>query len=242
MILRSSIAPARKAQGSALLPVVAAMLILMLCGVALSEVFGAQRMQSVMNIEAARASWIAEAGLWHAAHEKTVLTTPVPFAGGSYTVSKQASTYTSAGVMDEATNLVMRKMWPAEGPLDVEATVSTVKRTSDKKFKMNLISIWPEDVVIESFELNNDSGEYGAHRFKHKGSDIWHEHSGIDVPTGLTALNKGSTSKRTVKANASTKLEFQSHEKPDDTINYTLILHFTNGTQSTLAFSIEWDD
>ena len=61
--------------GSVLVPVVVAMLILLLMGVALSELFAAQRMQSVLDVESAEAFWIAEAGLWHAAHEATALST-----------------------------------------------------------------------------------------------------------------------------------------------------------------------
>jgi hypothetical protein len=85
------------------MPVVAAMLILLLAGVALAELFGAQRMQSVLAVESSQAFWIAEAGLWHAAHEDTDLSTPVAFASGTYTVTKSGDDYTSTGVRHNAT-------------------------------------------------------------------------------------------------------------------------------------------
>jgi len=229
-------------QGSALLPVAAAMLILMLCGVALSEVFGAQRMQSMLNVEASRASWIAEAGLWHAAHEESELTTPVPFAGGSYSVSKQAATYTSTGVMHQSSSQVMREMGQTEGPLDAEASAATAEESSSKRFELDLVSIYAEDIVLESFELSCDANDYSIKRLKLDGSEIWKEDSGRDVPTGLTTLNKGSTSARTVEAYDSPELEFQSNNKLYNTVDYTLTLHFTNGSQSTISFSVDWDD
>ena len=92
--------------GSVLLPVVAAILILLLAGVALSELFGAQRMEGALAVESARAFWIAEAGLWHAENLAASITTPVAFAGGQYTVAKSGSTYTATGAFHDATRVV----------------------------------------------------------------------------------------------------------------------------------------
>jgi hypothetical protein len=102
----------RKERGSVLLPVVAALLILCLAGVALAEMFGAQRLGGVLSIESSRAFWIAEAGLWHAANEGADIATPVPFAGGTYTVVKRGSTYTSTGTFHDATRVVAREFAP----------------------------------------------------------------------------------------------------------------------------------
>jgi hypothetical protein len=89
-----------------LVSVVAAMLILLLAGVALSELFGAQRLAGALAVESARAQWIAEAGLWHAANASAAVTTPVAYAGGQYTVAKSGSTYTATGTFHDATRVV----------------------------------------------------------------------------------------------------------------------------------------
>jgi hypothetical protein len=99
-------ARAHSTRGSVLLPAVAAMLVLLLTGVALSEIFGAQRMREVNALQSAQAFWIAEAGVWHAAHNLAALSTPVSFGGGSYTVTKSGSTYTSTGTIGAATRVV----------------------------------------------------------------------------------------------------------------------------------------
>ena len=93
-------------RGSVLVSVVAAMLILLLAGVALSELFGAQRLEGALSVESARAHWIAEAGVWHAANGSASITTPVSYAGGQYTVAKSGSTYTATGTFHNATQVV----------------------------------------------------------------------------------------------------------------------------------------
>ena len=95
-----------KERGSVLIAVVAAMLILLLAGVALSELFGAQRLEGALSVESARAYWIAEAGVWHAANAAAAITTPVTYAGGQYTVAKSGSTYTATGSFHDATRVV----------------------------------------------------------------------------------------------------------------------------------------
>jgi Tfp pilus assembly protein PilX len=93
-------------RGSVLVPIVAAMLILLLTGVALVELFAAQRMRSVIGIEGTRAYWIAEAGLWHAVYEDNELLTPVAFGGGAYTVARSGVDFTSTGTLGGATRVV----------------------------------------------------------------------------------------------------------------------------------------
>ncbi len=95
-----------KARGSVLVPVVAAMLILLLMGVALAELFAAQRMQSTLTVDSVQAFWIAEAGVWHAGFDDTDITVPVAFAGGDYTVVQSGSDYTATGSFNQATRVV----------------------------------------------------------------------------------------------------------------------------------------
>lgn len=101
-----SAVPARKVRGSVLVPVVAAMLILLLAGLALAELFGAVRLEGALSVESARARWIAEAGVWHAASVSAAVPTPVAFAGGQYSVAKTGNTYTATGRMHDATRVV----------------------------------------------------------------------------------------------------------------------------------------
>jgi hypothetical protein len=221
---------------------VAAMLILLLCGVALSEVFGSQRMQAVMQVEATRASWIAEAGLWHAAHEETALTTAVPFAGGNYTVAKNGNDYSSTGAIEGATQRTTRQMLASQGPLDEAASVATVKRKGHKEFELDLVSISATDVIIQSFDFSADDNSYQAHEFKLDHKSVWHEHHGYSMPTGVTLLNQGHAHDRTIKAGKEPELRYKSDSKPSGTIAYTLILNFTDGSSSTLSFSVTWDN
>ncbi len=89
-------------RGSALVPVVAAMLILLLAGVALSELFGAQRMQAVLAVESAQAYWAAEAGLWQAAYTDSEIAGAFAYAGSTFTVTKSGNSYTATAVRNDA--------------------------------------------------------------------------------------------------------------------------------------------
>jgi Tfp pilus assembly protein PilX len=237
----TTLARSEQSRGSALLPMVAAMLILLLCGVALSEVFGSQRMQAVMHVEATRAIWIAEAGLWHAAHEETALTTAVSFGGGTYTVDRSGNDYSSTGAIEGATQRTTRTMLASQGPLDEAASVATVKIKGNKEFEMDLVSISTTDVIIQSFDLSADNNSYKAREFKLDHKRIWRENHGYSMPTGVTLLNQGHGHDRTIKAGDAPELRYRSYNKPSGTITYTLILYFTDGSSSTLGFSVAWD-
>lgn len=243
MRLHTSTQQVSPKQGSALLPLVAAMLILLLTGVALSETFGAQRMQSVMDVEATRALWIAEAGLWHAAHEETAISTPVNFGGGQYAVAKNNGTYISKGVRGAATRSVSRAMRiEAEGgPIDVPTSISTLDVGCWNRFSLDLFSIWPEDIVLESFELSHDGDEnYKVKRLKLENRDIWYEYRGLTMPTGVVALNRGCHGDITIESFDNPTLTVESTTEPDRPVTYTLVLHFTYGGQSTLVFTVPW--
>lgn len=89
-----------------LVAVVAAMVILVLAGTALSELFGAQRLEGALSVESARAYWIAEAGIWEAEDLGASITTPITYAGGQFTVVLSGSTYTATGTFHDATRVV----------------------------------------------------------------------------------------------------------------------------------------
>jgi MSHA pilin protein MshD len=128
------------------------------------------------------------------------------------------------------------------GPLDVIASAATVKRKGHNKFELDLVSISANDVEIQSFDLSSDDTNHKARELKLEHKKIWHEHNGKSIPTGLTQLNQGHGHDRIIKAGKSPELEFRSQTNLSETIAYTLILYFTDGSSSTLNFSVEWDD
>lgn len=239
--------PARR--GSVLVPLVAAMLIMLLAGVALAELFGAQRMQSLHGVQASQAYWIAEAGAWHAALEDDSITTPVSFAGGSYTVSKAGDEYTSTGEKLAARRVVTRAITAAGSggggggggePLDEVASAATAARQNHKRATLDLVSITSSDVEISTFSLSADQSTEKLKRLRLDGKQIYKKNSGLNLPTGTVALNKGSSSHRTVPAMESPELRIEFKHSPDDDITYTLVLNFTDGSSETIVFTIEW--
>jgi len=228
-------------RGSVLVPLVAAMLILLLMGVALSEVFGVQRMKSVIAVESTRAFWIAEAGLWHARHEGAAISTPVTFAGGEYTTAKSGSEFTATGTLDQATRIVTLSFATGgSGPLDVVASAATADDHDDDEFRLDLVSISAVDVVIESFELSSDVSSEEITELKYNDERIWKEGSGESLPTGDVDLNRGTTSDRTIPAGSSERLEMEFDDDMSGNQALTLVLHFTDGSSSTIAFTIDW--
>ena len=223
-----------------MVPMVVAMLILLICGVALSEVFGAQQMQSVMNIESTRATWIADAGLWHAGHEETEITTAVPFGGGSYTVTKFGTRYSSSATKGEAEQLAVRIMTLPDTPIEVDLSIATLAIDTPSSFSMDLVAIWPDAVEIEAFQLIHDSGNAKAEAFKLRNIDIWREPGGVGLPTGLTALNSGTSADRTIGYFETPRLLYESFDAPSGTVTYTLILYFVDAPSTTLVFSVPW--
>ena len=215
------------------------MLILSLCGVALSELVAAQRYQSVIALDSSRAFRIAEAGLWHAAHEDMALPTPVPYAGGSYTVEKNGTLFISTGTIFDAKRRVSLRFGLEFGPLDESASEASVVRVNRRRFEIDLVSISPADLVIESFALSSDVGNEELHRLRLDGNQIWHAH-GVFLPTGTTALNEGSTADRTILAGTSPTLRVEFRRNQTGTVEYTLVLDFTDGSSATLVFTITW--
>ena len=229
----------RDRRGSVLVPVVAAMLILSLCGVALSELVAAQRYQAVIALDSSRAFRIAEAGLWHAAHEGTALPTPIPHAGGSYTVEKNGTLYTSTGTIFDATRRVSLRFGLELSPLDEPASEASAVRSGKDEFEIDLVSISPTDLVIEFFALSSDGGSEELKRLRLDDQRIWDD-NGVFTPTGTVALNDGSTADRTIPAGASPTLRVQFEDDQSGTVEYTLVLDFVGGSSATMVFTIIW--
>jgi hypothetical protein len=223
--------------GSVLVPVVAAMLILLLAGFALTELTGAQRLGSVIALDSGKAYWIAEAGIQHAAYVEATIGSPVTFGGGTYTVTKSSNTYTSQGAFGGAKRTAV-ETFVAPGPLDVPASVATADNISVKEVTLDLFNISAANVEIASFSLSANVATHAVKVLKLDGDGIWV--GPVSLPTGVRPMNDGDSTKRTIAAGTSDELYIEMNGEPSGTIVYTLVLYFTDSSSSTLVFSIAW--
>ena len=128
---------------------------------------------------------------------------------------------------------------PTTSPLDEGASAASAVGVGRRRFNIDLVSISPIDVVIESFSLSSDVGSEELHRLRLNVSWIWHAH-GVFLPTGTTALNLGSAAGRTIPAGTSPTLRVDFRRNQTGSVEYTLVLHFTDGSSSTMVFTINW--
>ena len=106
--------------------------------------------------------------------------------------------------------------------------------------KLDLVSLSSEDAVLESFSISANTANEDLKKLKLDNKEIWKKNSGAELPTGTLALNKGSTSNRTIDAGDDPELKIEFKKNEDDTLTYTLVLNFTDGTSSTLTFTVSW--
>jgi len=227
--------------GSVLVPVVAAMVILLLAGFALTELNGAQRLHSTIALDSVKAYWIAEAGIQHAAYTEAAISSPVTFNGGTYTVTKSSDSYTATGSWGGAKRLATENfaILP-DGPLDVAASVATAAKASGKEFTLDLVSISSVDVVLASFSLSASASTTMAKKLKRDGHEVWKQDAGVALPTGILSMNQGSTGDRTVPVGSAKEFKYEAVANPSGTITYTLVLYFTDSSSSILVFAIVW--
>jgi len=103
---------------------------------------------------------------------------------------------------------------------------------------IDLISISGDDVEIESFEFTSSTSPSPISQAKLDGSEIWSGNASF--PTGVLTLNSGSSSARTIAAGTTDTLWFQNTDDPSGNESYTLVVNFTDGSSSTINFSISW--
>jgi hypothetical protein len=125
------------------------------------------------------------------------------------------------------------------GPLDEPASVASAVRIDRRRFEIDLVSISASDLVIGSFSLSSNVGAEELHRLRLDGNQVWHAH-GTFLPAGTTAPNRGSTADRTIPAGASPTLRVEFRRNQSGTVEYTLVLDFTDGSSATLVFTINW--
>ena len=123
----------------------------------------------------------------------------------------------------------------AEG-LSGEAATDDDRRT----VWVPLINVANRDLVIESISLSADVETAGLQRFR-LGSDLYFNiGGGVPLPTGTIPLTGISEAERTVYALESPLLEIRFARNPRGTVTYTLVLNFTEGTSSTIVFTVQW--
>jgi len=128
------------------------------------------------------------------------------------------------------------------GALDVAAAAATAAVDSSKIFSLDLVSSSATDAEIESFDLSGPAATKRVRYLRLAGLAIWNgPAAGTNLPTGVVALNAGSTADRSVSAGTSPTLEveFKTAESASP-VTYTLILAFTDGASSTITFTIAW--
>lgn len=233
--------------GSVLVPVVAAMLVLLICGVSLAEVFGSQRMRAVIGIESTQAQWTAEAGVWHASSLQQPVAKPVKFAGGTYTVEKTDDYYYSTSDWNQAkgaTALTIGLSSDSDGgdeqsPLDENKSSQSAKRLGHNRIQLDLHNQSDADAVMESFLLSVQGSSQPLTRLTLTGKTLWQAKSGQALPTGKQSITCSSSS-RSIPANKHRKAELHFAQRQADVDQFTLVLNFANGSSSTLAFTIDW--
>jgi|GEM_PF-3602466 len=237
-------------QGSVLLMLIAAMLILLSAGTALVELFGTQRMATVDKIESAQSFWSAEAGAWHAAQTGAEISTAVDFAGTTYTVTKSGDDYTSTAERNGTIRVVTATLAaPTEEEdeeessgtlLDESASAATAYQHDDDHFHVDLVSIASNDLEIESIELNADNSPPNLKEFKLDNKKII-EDVDEELPTGVVTLNDGSSSDRTIEAGDDPEARIRFKDDFDEgTTEFTLTVHFTDGSSDAIDFSVTW--
>jgi hypothetical protein len=223
-----------------LVPVVAAMVLLLLAGSALSELRAAQRLRGTLALESARAFWIAEAGLWHAAWLGAALPAPVAFAGGAYAVDVNAAEHRSTGTCGSAARVLTRSFTARTGPLDVPASVASAVVRGHRIFELDLVSVAPGDLRLASFAFAADAVTPRIDRVRLENADVWRSSAGAALPTGLLALNAGTPREQTVPAGERPRLRFNFTANLSGRRTFTLELVFTDGSRSTLVFTLDF--
>ena len=127
------------------------------------------------------------------------------------------------------------------GPLDIDASVGTIATPNSRRFSLDLVSLSAVGTEIEKFELSASRAMPDLEEFELATARIWEEPLGISLPTGEVTLNNGTASERTVSAATSPSALFEFASDPTGgVVNYTLVIHFTDGSSSTLTFSVTW--
>ncbi len=246
-------------RGSLLVPIVAAMAILGLAGIVLSQSFSAQRVQSVLAVESSRAFWVAEAGAWHSAMIDDRISPAVSFDSGSYVselVTGTTNEYVILGQHGQASRRVDRidtasgnsgpgiELAPRD-PIDEAVTMASAGLTVPGRFALTLYPDrdYPAILTAISFTSADPTqyvswADYGRYR-------LWPwDTSTLGGPsvagTVVLDLIGSDPTPRIVPPSPAADLEFAILPSPLGLHSYAVTLHFSDGTESRLDFSIDW--
>ena len=168
-----------------------------------------------------------------------------PEADGSTDFKRIQVTVTWSGAQGGTVRLVTLRTRmtggrpPKSGPLDVLASAASAVRQDRFILSLNLVSISPEDEVIESFSLSSDAPSGLVWRLWLELDLIWAGFF-VPLPTGVQPLNVGSSADRTVPAGGRPPLTILFWPPESGTVEYTLDVNFVGGASSNITFTIDW--
>ena len=121
---------------------------------------------------------------------------------------------------------------------DEAAAAATAYIHNDDHFHVDLVSLWPSDLEIESIELSADNSPPNFKEFKLDSHKIIKDLD-VELPTGIVAINAGNTSQRTLEAGDDPEARIKFKDDFDEgTTNITLVVHFTDGSSDSITFSV----
>jgi len=126
------------------------------------------------------------------------------------------------------------------GPLDEEDSAAGAGPDGDKMIRLPLINISGQDLLIESFSFDANVPTTLLKEFELDGNELYESGSGLSMPTGLISVTNVDDEDRTIPAGDSPELSIKFLTEPSGTITYTLVLNFTDGSSSTIVFTVSW--
>lgn len=234
-------------QGTVLLPVVAALVILSIAGTALTELFAAQRMSVMGSVESSQAFWAAEAGIWHASLGPSDVSAPVTLGGTTYTVTQADGTDLVSAVRNQTTRVVSGSVSVDSGlkdsgePLDEVACAASAWQHSTSHLHLALVSDHVDDAIIRSFTLAVNRPTPNVTSFKLGGVELLASGTSVPLPTGNVIVTAGLMSERTVASGSfpDAMISFAG-VIASSTRLFTLVIDFTDGSRSTVDFTVTW--
>ncbi len=127
------------------------------------------------------------------------------------------------------------------GPLAKGTSEATAAKYDSWRFIINLINNTSSDVEIDSFSLSADQATPNQMAFYNPDEALGLWLGSQALPTGTVNLDNGTSAQRTVPGDGALliRIGFSSNVSSGP-IAFTLVINFTNGSSSTLEFTINW--
>ena len=229
------------------MPVVVALVLLTLAGAALTELFAAQRLGSVVGIESKQAFWAGEAGIWHASLDPTVLAKSKTFAGSTYTVSLTGSDYTATASRNDTTREItgdvvkIDVVGVASDPVNEDASGESAYQHEEEHFHVSVVSEYSVDAIVNQFALASNTALPLVKSLRFGGTELLPDGFQFDLPAGPFTLTPIPESTRTIAAGKSmdVSIGFVSPVSPA-LVGLTLYLGFTDGSSTAIPIAVTW--